>query len=315
MSDYRVKLKTGLLSGVKKAWSSFTWISRIVLIISFPVALLQWSGWLNHIDFLLKPVMSLINLPPEAALPIISGMLINIYAAIAVITTIPFSIEQMTLIAIFSMIAHNLILEGIIQQKSGIKAVKAVIIRIAAAIVTVFIVSQFFNNTGTSVSGAEGMVAGIPLIDALKNWALNTLYLLLRVLGLIMAILIVLEISRALGFLDYLIRIFAPVMKVFGLSRNTAMLWLAGAVFGLLYGSAVIMEEAKKGELTREELEYLHISVGINHAMMEDPALFLMLGLPAFWLWIPRCLAAIVVVHFWRAVKYTVRRLPLHSRK
>jgi len=59
----------------------------------------------------------------------------------------------------------------------------------------------------------------------------------------------------------------------------------------------VIVEEVKEGALSPEELTRLHLSIGINHSMVEDPTLFLSLGLSAFWLWIPRLITAIVAVH------------------
>ncbi len=65
------------------------------------------------------------------------------------------------------------------------------------------------------------------------------------------------------------------------------------------------MEEAKEGHMTAEELENLQLSIGINHSLVEDPALFLSLGLSAFWLWVPRLLMAIVAVRiltWWKAV-------------
>jgi len=71
-------------------------------------------------------------------------------------------------------------------------------------------------------------------------------------------------------------------------------------IFGLAYGAAVIVEEAEKGHLSREELERLHLSIGINHAIIEDPSLFLALGLGAFWLWAPRLIMAILAVHLLR---------------
>jgi len=58
----------------------------------------------------------------------------------------------------------------------------------------------------------------------------------------------------------------------------------------------VIVEEAKDGNLTKKELERLHLSIGINHSIVEDPALFLALGLSAFWMWIPRLITAVVAV-------------------
>ena len=42
---------------------------------------------------------------------------------------------------------------------------------------------------------------------------------------------------------------------------------------------------------------------GINHSLVEDPSLFLSLGLSPFWLWVPRLLAAILaerLLRLWR---------------
>ncbi len=91
------------------------------------------------------------------------------------------------------------------------------------------------------------------------------------------------------------------------------MMFVAGIIFGLLYGGAIIVEEGKKGTLTKEEVEHLHISLGINHAMVEDPALFAMLGVNLFWLWVPRLIMAIIVVQAYRFVKQLKNKL-LHSR-
>jgi hypothetical protein len=80
---------------------------------------------------------------------------------------------------------------------------------------------------------------------------------------------------------------------------------MTAAIFGLAYGAAVIVEEAKEGHLVKEELEGLHLSIGINHALVEDPALFLALGLHPFWLWVPRIITAMVAVRlltFWQQI-------------
>ena len=98
-------------------------------------------------------------------------------------------------------------------------------------------------------------------------------------------------------------------MRVLGLSERTTTMWVASTIFGLFYGGAVIVEEAKTTSLTKEELERLHIFAGINHAMVEDPALFAVLGLNAFWLWGPRLVMAIVVVHAYCTMKYLKNKL------
>jgi len=273
------------------------------------VTLLQWTGWLNQLDFLFNPLMSLLNLPPEAALPIISGMLISSYASLAIIATLPFTLGQMTLIAIFTLIAHDFIIEGVIQHKSGFNAIKAILVRISAAILTVLIVSLFFGDTSTSIAVPASLSVPAPFFETLSRWAIDLIFLLLKIGGIILAIMILQEFLKSSGWLGYIVRFFRPLTKILGLSERTTMMWLIANIFGLFYGGAVIVEEARKGTLTREELERLHISIGINHAVIEDPLLFSLLGLNYFWLLLPRFIMAIVAVWSYRGLKYLRRRL------
>ena len=94
----------------------------------------------------------MINLPAAAALPIIVAMTVNLYAAIAVMVILPFTIEQIILIALFTMIVHMLIVEGIVQHKSGLNVIKAILVRIGAAVLSVFVTSQFFADTSQNIS-------------------------------------------------------------------------------------------------------------------------------------------------------------------
>ena len=309
MSPSRTQLRYGLRTGSRKGWGSFVWICKILIPTSFLVILIQWSGLLYQAVPLLNLLMRLINLPGEAALPIISGVLIGPYTTIAIVTVIPFSLEQITLIAIFTMIAHSLIIEGIIQHKSGINAAKITLIRLASAILTVFIVSQFFGDTTRSIIVPAYLTVATPFIEVLKVWGVDTIELLIKILIIIMAVMIALECLKSLGWMEYLLNFSQPVMKILGLSHRTALLWVTAVVFGLMYGGAVIIEEAKKGALTKEELERLHISIGTNHSMVEEPALWLALGLNGFWLWVPKLITAVAAVQIYGAVRYFKKKL------
>ena len=312
MADFLTQSKRNVLAGVKRGWRSFTWISKIIIPVSFLVTLLQWAGWLEYLDFLLNPLMRLINLPPEAALPILSGMLISIYTTLAILTALPFTQEQMTLIAVFSLICHNLITEGIVQHKSGINIIKVTLVRITAATLAVIIVSRFLGDTSQSISATTALAAQPPVFEILKGWALDIIGLLLKILGIVITIMILLEFSESLNWTEHSRNFFRPLMRILRLSDQTATLWITSVTFGLIYGGAVIIDEAKKGTLTKEELERLHISVGINHAMVEDPALFLALGLNAFWLWVPKLVMAIIAVQAYRAIQYLQNKLFHH---
>jgi Fe2+ transport system protein B len=298
MEPAQNKLKYGLKTGITKGWSGFVWMLKILAPISFLTALLEYSGWINKIDFLLEPGMNLLNLPPIAALPLIAGMLTGIYGGIASMVVLSLTNNEMTLIAIFLLTSHNLIQEGIIQGKSGLNPVKATLFRLTASIVTVIIVSQFLaSEPAEFVEKSAFISTHLSFLIMLKSWFVATLYLSLKIFAIIMVLMILLETMKIFSMIQHIVKILSPLLKAMGLDNKVGILWLTATVFGIAYGGAVIVEEAKEEHLTKKELERLHLSIGINHSMIEDPALFLSLGLSAFWLWIPRFITAIIAVH------------------
>ena len=307
MALYSDKLKRGLKSGLWKGWSGFVWIMKIFIPISFFTSILAWTGWLSRLDFLLQPLMSILSLPAVAALPLLIGALTNIYGGIAVMAVLPFSRDQMTLMAIFLLIAHNLIQEGVVQAKSGIHPLKATMFRLVAATFTVIAVAPFFDIT-TTVMGTTGLYFETPkpIIDAIQEWGLTTLSLIIKIFVIIMSILTLLEIMKTFDLIHPMVRLLDPLLKLMGLNQKVGFLWLTAVIFGVAYGGAVIVEEVKSGHLTTEELEELHLSIGINHSLVEDPSLFLSLGLSPFWLWVPRLLMAILaerLLTLWRILR------------
>ncbi len=301
------RLKKGLTSGITKGWSGFVWMLKIIIPISFLTSLLSYSGWMDRIDFFLQPVMSLLNLPSMAALPILVGMLTGIYGGIASMVMLPLTTEQMTLIAVFILISHNLVQEGIIQAKSGIHPLKATLFRLIASVIAVVIVARFLRpDTLTVMSEGMARAADQPLMVMLKNWFIASFYLCIKMFVIIMALMILLGIMKSFNIVHHIVRVISPVLKAMGLNQKVGILWITAAVFGIAYGAVVIVQEAKEGNFDRQELEKLHISIGINHSMVEDPALFLTLGLNAFWLWVPRLLTAVLAVHLfalWHRIK------------
>ena len=294
-------LKKGFTSGIRRGWHGFVWTLKILVPVSLLTAFLEWSGVIYRINFLIEPAMNWLQLPGMAALPLVIGLISGIYGGIASLSVLPLTKEQITLVAIFLLIAHNLIQEGVIQGKSGIHPLKATFFRLGAAIVTVLVVARFLNPTSES-SGPIRMSLPMsePLVLMLTHWGVSTLHLMIRIFFILMSILIVLEVLKVSGWMESILKALTPPLKLLGLSERVGILWITGAFFGVAYGAAVIVGEAKKGDLTKEELERLHASIGINHSMIEDPTLFMTLGLNAFWLWVPRLIMAILFVHLLR---------------
>ncbi len=301
MIQYSSKFKKGVKEGLKKGWNGYVWLLKILIPISFFTALLEYSGWLGHLDFILNPVMSLIHLPSMAALPILAGMLTGIYGAVAALTVLDLTQAQITLVAIFVLISHALIQEGAVQGKSGLNAVKATLIRLSASMVTVWVVGFFFIDAGTNLTAnPSGFFANNQtFLTMLKTWSLATFWLSAKILAIIMALMILLENLKAFHLIPLIVKGLSPLLKILGLDREVGLMWVAAVFFGVSYGAAFIVEEAKEGRFDSMVLEKLHISIGINHSIVEDPALFLPFGINLFWLWIPRIIMAIVAVQLY----------------
>jgi len=302
MSDYRNRLKQSLILGTKKGLRSFIWIVKIILPVSLVVVLIQWFGLTYYLDFVFRPIMQLINLPPEAFLPILAGIFADVYGSIAVMLTLPFSQEQMTLIAIFSTISHSLIIEGIIQARSGINIFKITIFRLIAAGLTVLMVSWLFEGTAESI-GAFEVAARVPIAELLITWGLDMLVLLGQILAVIVLAMIFQEVLISLGLIKYLFNFFKPIIRFMGLPSRVTFAWLVAVLAGVTYGAAIIIEESKKGLVSAEELGYLQISIGINHSMIEQIAIYGALGLNVAFIVLPRLLTAIIAVWLIRGWK------------
>jgi hypothetical protein len=308
--DVHARLISGLRAGLSKGWSGFVWMLKILVPISFLAFLLDYSGGLRQLDGLFSPLMSLLHLPPAAAFPLLVGMLTGIYGGIAAMTALPFTNSEMTLMAIFLLISHNLIQEGAIQGKSGLHPLKATLFRLATSSVTVWAVAPFLgaDTGGATAPPVSGLPQSAALIPALGAWTMATLGLMVKILLIIMVLMVLLECLKHLALIDPLVGILRPLLRMMGLERNVGLLWLTAVLFGLAYGAAVIVQEARDGRFKPKELERLHLSIGINHSMVEDPALFLSLGLSAFWLWVPRLVIAVAAVRLYDVWQLAVNR-------
>ena len=304
------RVQTSVTAGLKKGWSGLLWLLKILVPISFFTALMVHFNLLHHLDFLLEPLMSLICLPASAAVVLVIGLFTGIYGTVAALSVMSFSMDHMILIAIFTLISHNIIQESLVQANSGIRFFMAAAFRLGMSFVVTFVCALIMDvepGTGVAAAGAATQSAIGPFSAMLAEWGISTGKLCIQIFCIIMPLMVALELAKTFQLIDSVTRICAPVVRLMGLDRSCAMLWMTAATFGLAYGSAVIVEETRTHTYDREALTKLHLSIGVNHAMIEDPALFLPLGIPVFWLWIPRLLAAMAVAWIYTGFSYARR--------
>ena len=272
------------------------WFLKITIPISLSVTLLYHFGILNFLSELLSPAFGLIGLRGEAALVYITSAFLNVYSAIAVITSLNFTIREMTIMAIMSLIAHNLIVETAVQKKTGSKAWHMITLRILSSILAAVILNYLLPiQMGLSNLGIHHL-ANPTLQEVLSTWTISTLKLCLKIVVLITLLMILQKILLEFKITNLLTYIFRPVLKAFGLSTSTSLMWIAANLLGLAYGSAVMIEEVQSGRITKQEADLLNFHIAISHSNLEDLLLFAAIGISAWWLLLPRLGIAMVAV-------------------
>ena len=286
-----------LWAGAKKAASTVLFLLKIMVPTSLAVALLGWSGLLGYIAAFLAPLMRIIGLPGEAALAFISGALLNIYSAIAVMGTLSLTLKHATILAIMSLTAHNLIVETAVMKSLGSSALKMALLRIFTAILAAFVFNLILPARLAAIPFSAAMAAEkVAFFAMLAGWAVSTLNLVGKVVVFVLAIMEIQSLFREFRIMDFLSRIFAPFMKIFGLPSDASFLWIVINVVGYSYGAGIIKSEYETGKLKPQDGDLFNHHAGICHSLLEDTFLYAAVSIPIFWLVVPRLILAIAVV-------------------
>jgi len=78
-------------------------------------------------------------------------------------------------------------------------------------------------------------------------------------------------------------------------------------IIGLTYGSAIMIEQVQEGKISTKDTSMLNNHLAISHSLLEDTSLWVVVGVPVFWVTIPRVALAILIVwaiRFFKKVIY-----------
>jgi hypothetical protein len=102
--------------------------------------------------------------------------------------------------------------------------------------------------------------------------------LLLTIFVILMPIVVALELLRTYGVLARVRRPLRPLLRCLGLREESADPFLAGVIFGMVYGSGVILTRIREEGLPRQQLSLLAGILCMGHALPEDTLLFVGVG-------------------------------------
>ena len=224
------------------------------------------------------------------------------------------TVRQMTILALMVLIAHNLIVETIIQKKTGSSTIKIILIRVLTSIVGAFILNLILPaDIQKSIAETSKTIAQIPLLDVLKTWGVNTFLLSLKIILFINTLMILQKVLEDFGILKLLSKILSPFMRMMGLPANTSFLWIVANFLGLAYGGAIMIEQLEKKNITSLETDILNHHTAVSHSQFEDTLLFVTIGVPVLWITIPRVLFAIIIVWVYRLWLFKTKNISIKS--
>ena len=105
------------------------------------------------------------------------------------------------------------------------------------------------------------------------------------------------------GIINKIAQPLAPFMRLCGLQPDSAFLWLVAQIVGLTYGAGIMAQEIEESGANREELHRINLHICVNHSLIEDTAIFCMLGVAWYFLVIPRLIFAIIIVNLHNLIK------------
>lgn len=137
--DYKQTIINGLKGGLNTTWV----LAKIMVPVYFAVTILKHTSLLEAISNLFMPFMNIIGLPGEAAIVLVLGNMVNLYAALGAVATLTLTSKEITIIAVMLSFSHSLFMETAVAKKTGINVVVILLIRLSLAIVSGLLLNIF----------------------------------------------------------------------------------------------------------------------------------------------------------------------------
>jgi hypothetical protein len=287
-------MKKGLLVGLKTTWT----LGKIIFPVTLIVALLQYTPVLPWLIEIISPLMKLIGLSGEAAIPLVLGNFLNLYAAIGAILTLDFTVKEVFILAVMLSFSHNILVESSVALKAGVKLWIVLTTRFGLAILSAIVINLVWHGGGEPaqygmIQADTEQVSGVVaiLMVALEKALLGILQLAMIVIPLMIGI----QILKDLEWLKKFSSSMSPVTKSLGMNENTSTTMAAGLLFGLAYGAGVMIQAVKEDGVSKKDVTLAFIFLMSCHAVIEDTLIFIPLGIPVWPLFLIRLGVAIVL--------------------
>lgn len=255
---------------------------KIMIPIIIFVKIIEEFGGIQYIAIALEPIMRFVGLPASMGLVWATTMLTNIYGGMIIFisnTNEPLSVAQVTILGSMMLLAHGLPIEVRIAQKAGVRLFFTLLLRIGGALLLGFLLYKLYD-AGNWLTQTNHAIWS-PQIETDKSllaWAINQLKTLGQVFIVIAVLVIFLKVLKFSGIEKLLALLLKPLLKIIGLSEKTISISIIGITLGLTYGGGLLINEAKKGNISQLDVFGSLSLLAICHSLIEDTLLIMLLG-------------------------------------
>ncbi len=251
-------MKNSFANALKSSWL----IIKLVIPIYILADLLLYYGLLSKISFIFEPITKLLHLPPEAALSIVSGMFLNLYAAISFAAPLGLSPSEWTILAIFLGVCHSLLIENAIMAKVGLPNYISYILRVGGGLIVAYSATFFVNgNSAKSVAKELSKRDFSSIYDLLMHSFYNASILALKIIAIITVLIFVMDFIKS---------------KLKHKNVSTPFALGTGILLGITYGAGILINESKS--MSKKDIIFVAVFLSILHSVIEDPLLFVIYG-------------------------------------
>lgn len=304
-------LKKGSLVGLQTVWT----LGKIIFPVTLIITILQYTPVLPWVIDIVTPLMSLLGLSGEAAIPLVLGNFLNLYAAIGAILSIDLTVKEVFIIAVMLSFSHNLFIETGVALKVGVKLWIVLVVRLGLAFLSAIVINLVWQ--GGSEIAQYGMIPAQQqqptgwfaiILEAIEKAGMGILQIAVIIIPLMIAI----QILKDLKWLDVFSNWISPFTRMLGMKENTSMTLAAGLLIGLAMGAGVMIQAVKEDGVSKKDATIAFIFLVACHAVIEDTLIFIPLGIPVLPLLIIRVVVAILltitVAFIWNRVGSTKRK-------
>ena len=287
--------------GAWRGLRAFIKLMTIVAPVYTAVTLLRYTPVIRIFAGWMAPMMKLFGLPGEAALAFIIGNVVNLYGGLGAVTALHISKAQLTVLALMLLLSHSQILETAVFFQIRAKWWMLWAMRLLVSFTAGVGLSRLIVRPGAFSSADAERIAEMAqtrftgLGPAAEAWARGLADTGLKMLAVLVAIFTVLEWARRYDLLEKTLAGIGRVTRFMGLKQEAGMPWLAGNVFGVVFGAGVITETVREGGLDSKQVTLVATFLALCHGLFEDTAIFIVLGANLFWILVPRIVLAVLV--------------------